>query len=246
MQHKTVIITGAGSGIGRAIALKFATQGANVVVADLNEAGGLQTAQRVEERGGSGHFVRTDTARPADCERLVQEALERFGALQCAVNNAGIGSVGVKTADYPLDRWEREIAVNLSGVFYGMRYQLAAMLQGGGGSIVNISSVLGVTATPLSVAYIAAKHGVVGLTKAAALEYAQRGIRVNAVGPGYTETALLAKYDDAKRNSVIARHPMGRLARPEEIANLVHWLCTDEASYINGAYLPADGGYTAQ
>lgn len=187
-----------------------------------------------------------DTSRPADCANTVQQALERFGALHCAVNNAGIGGAGVKTADYPLERWEREIAVNLSGVFYGMRYQIAAMLEGGGGAIVNIASVLGVTAIPLSAAYIAAKHGVVGLTKTAALEYAQQGIRVNAVGPGYTETPLLAKYDEARLAGVLARHPMGRLARPEEIANMVHWLCTDEASYVTGAYLPADGGYTAQ
>ncbi|HRO40277.1 MAG TPA: glucose 1-dehydrogenase [Flavobacteriales bacterium] len=246
MKNKTVIVTGAGSGIGRAVALKFARGAANVVVADVHEAEGKRTVQQVVEQGGNACFVMADTSRPADCANTVQQALERFGALHCAVNNAGIGGAGVKTADYPLERWEREIAVNLSGVFYGMRYQIAAMLEGGGGAIVNIASVLGVTAIPLSAAYIAAKHGVVGLTKAAALEYAQQGIRVNAVGPGYTETPLLAKYDEARLAGVLARHPMGRLARPEEIANMVHWLCTDEASYVTGAYLPADGGYTAQ
>ncbi len=217
-----------------------------MVLADLHVEAGKRVVDEIAALGGKAHFVQMDTAIPADSDRLVREAVKHFGRVDCAVNNAGIGGAGVKTGEYPLERWEREIAVNLGGVLHGMRHQIPAMLENGGGAIVNTSSMLGVTATPLSAAYIAAKHGVVGLTKAAALEYAQQGIRVNAVGPGYTETPLLAKYDEARRNNVVARHPMGRLARPEEIASMVYWLSTSEASYVTGAYFPVDGGYTAQ
>lgn len=246
MKGKTVIVTGAGLGIGKAIATRFASSGANVVVADFNEEAGDKTVKEITARGGAALFIKTDVSQAAECEQLVKKTVERFGQLNYAVNNAGIGSKGVETGVFPIESWDREIATNLSGVFYGMRYQIPEMLNGGGGAIVNISSVLGVTATPLSVAYIAAKHGVIGLSRTAALEYAQQNIRINAVGPGYTDTPLLSKYSEEKRARVIGRHPMGRLARPEEIANMVFWLCSDEASFATGAYYPVDGGYTAQ
>ncbi len=246
MKGKTVIVTGAGLGIGKAIATRFASSGANVVVADFNEEAGDKTVKEITARGGAALFIKTDVSQAAECEQLVKKTVERFGQLNYAVNNAGIGSKGVETGVFPIESWDREIATNLSGVFYGMRYQIPEMLKGGGGAIVNISSVLGVTATPLSVAYIAAKHGVIGLSRTAALEYAQQNIRINAVGPGYTDTPLLSKYSEEKRARVIGRHPMGRLARPEEIANMVFWLCSDEASFATGAYYPVDGGYTAQ
>ena len=246
MKGKTVIVTGAGLGIGKAIATRFASSGANVVVADFNEEAGDKTVKEITARGCAALFIKTDVSQAAECEQLVKKTVERFGQLNYAVNNAGIGSKGVETGVFPIESWDREIATNLSGVFYGMRYQIPEMLKGGGGAIVNISSVLGVTATPLSVAYIAAKHGVIGLSRTAALEYAQQNIRINAVGPGYTDTPLLSKYSEEKRARVIGRHPMGRLARPEEIANMVFWLCSDEASFATGAYYPVDGGYTAQ
>ncbi len=245
MKNKTVIITGAGSGIGKATAIKFAANGANVVAADLNAEAGKKVVEKITAQNGSAIFVKTDISKAEECEMLVKKTVEHFGKLDCAVNNAGIGSAGVKTAEYPVEHWDKVIAVNLNGVFYGMKYQMTEMLKTGGGSIVNISSVLGVTAIAGSVAYIAAKHGVIGLTKTAAVEYAAENIRVNAVGPGYTETPLLSKYDEEKMNAVIGRHPIGRLAHPEEIANMIYWLCTNEASYVTGAYFPVDGGYTA-
>lgn len=245
MNGKTVIITGAGSGIGRAAALKFAQNGANVVISDINETTGRAAADEVEKAGGRALFVLADTSIPEDNERLTEAAVKHFGKLDCAVNNAGIGSIGKRTANYDISHWDKVISVNLSGVFYGMQPQLREMLKTGGGAIVNISSVLGVTAYPGSVAYIAAKHGVIGLTKTAAVEYAKGNIRVNAVGPGYTETPLLSRYDEEKRAATVARHPVGRLGKAEEIANLIYWLCSDEASFVTGAYYPADGGYTA-
>lgn len=246
MKNRTVIVTGAGSGIGRAVAHKFSDNGANVVVADINTEIGNKTVEEITVKNGIVFFIKTDISQAKDCELLVKKTIEKFGHLNYAVNNAAIGSAGVKTADYSIENWDKEIAINLSGVFYGMRYQIPEMLKSGCGAIVNISSVLGSVATQLSVAYIAAKHGVIGLTKTAALEYAQQNVRINAVGPGYTDTPLLSKYSEEKRASVIQRHPIGRLAKPEEIANLIYWLCSDEASFVTGAYYPVDGGYTAQ
>lgn len=245
MPSKTVIITGAGSGIGKAIAHKFSKNNFNVVVADINPDHGQSTVEEIKAKGGSAIFIMTNTAIPEDSVNLVAKTIEEFGSLDCAVNNAGISGVGVNTHEYPVDRWDKEISVNLSGVFYGMRSQLAQMLLQNQGVIVNIASVLGVRGVPLSSAYVAAKHGVVGLTKTAALEYAQKNIRINAVGPGYTDTPLLGHYNEDKMAKVLNRHPAGRLAKPEEIANMVFWLCSDEATYVNGAYFPVVGGYTA-
>ena len=179
-------------------------------------------------------------------EKSVAFAIERFGRLDVAVNNAGIGGDIAKTADYGLEGWDKVIAVNLSGVFYGMKHQIPAMLRSGGGSIVNIASIMGSVAARDTAGYVAAKHGVVGLTKTAALEYAEDGIRVNAVGPGYIDTPLLQVLDKATYDGLVGLHPIGRLGRPEEVAELVLFLASDRASFITGRYHVADGGYTAQ
>jgi NAD(P)-dependent dehydrogenase (short-subunit alcohol dehydrogenase family) len=240
-------VTGAGSGIGRAIAERFAAEGASVVVSDIDEAGGAETAARIENGGGRATFVRADSSKPADAEALVAGAISAFGALHLAVNNAGIGGPSAPTGEYPIDGWDRVIAVNLSGVFYGMRHQIPAMLRAGGGSIVNIASILGAVGFRKAPAYAAAKHGVVGLTRTAALEYAARKIRVNAVGPAFIETPLIEKsMTPEAREKLAAMHPIGRLGEPAEVAELVTWLSSDKASFATGGYYPLDGGYLAQ
>ncbi len=248
LKDKVAIVTGGSSGIGRAIALIFAREGAKVVVSDLDDEGGRDTVQQIAAQGGDAFFVRSDVAAPADMEHLVQQAIDRYGALHVACNNAGVGGETVPTADYPIEEWNRVIAVNLSGVFHGMKYQIAAMLKSGGGSIINVASILGAVGFATAPAYTAAKHGVVGLTQVAALEYSARGIRVNAVGPGFIHTPMIGKLesDRAVNDALVAAHPIGRLGQPEEVAELVAWLASDRASFVSGAYYPVDGGYLAR
>ncbi|MCC6411890.1 MAG: SDR family oxidoreductase, partial [Saprospiraceae bacterium] len=192
-------------------------------------------------------FVQADVSSAADNERLVNETLITYGALHIACNNAGIGGPQGPVGEYPIDGWDKVIGINLSGVFYGMRYQIPAMLKSGGGAVVNIASILGQAGTPGSSAYVAAKHGVVGLTKSAALEYSAQGIRVNSVGPGYIKTPLLTKnLTDDVIQSLVALHPIGRLGEASEVAELVFWLSSDNASFVTGAYYAVDGGYLAQ
>ncbi len=193
LKTRVALVTGAGSGIGRAIAERYASEGANVVASDVDETGGAETVMRIRGRGGRAIFVHADSSRPKDSEALVSFAVEEFGALHVAANNAGIGGPSASVGEYPIDGWDRVIAVNLSGVFYGMRYQIPAMIESGGGSIVNIASILGQVGFRDASAYVAAKHGVVGLTQSAALEYGGRKIRVNAVGPGFIKTPLIEK-----------------------------------------------------
>lgn len=244
LNGKVALVTGAGSGIGEAVALMLARQGAAVVLSDMDESGGQRVAQAIAHAGGSALFVKGDVSRAADCERLVSAGMERYGRLDIAVNNAGIGGPPALTGDYPLDGWDHVIAVNLSGVFYGMRYQIPAMLKGGGGSIVNIASILGQVGFATASAYVAAKHGVVGLSKNAALEYGALGIRVNSVGPGFIRTPLLTKHlSEEQLAPIAALHPMGRLGTSEEVAELVVWLASDKASFVTGAYYAVDGGY---
>ena len=248
LKDKVALVTGAASGIGRCVALTWAREGARVVLADLNEEQGHESAALVRELGAEALYLRADAGSPADHEALVALTMRHFGRLDVACNNAGIGGASAPTADYPLDAWEQVLRVNLSGVFYACKYQIAAMLQGGGGSIINMASILGAVGFANSAAYTAAKHGVLGLTKAAALEYSARGVRVNAVGPGFIHTPMISglEQDPATHAALVAAHPMGRLGQPEEIAELVAWLASDRASFVTGAYYPVDGGYLAR
>jgi NAD(P)-dependent dehydrogenase (short-subunit alcohol dehydrogenase family) len=244
---RVALVTGAGSGIGRAIAIGLAAAGARVVVSDLDEGGGAETLAQIEKSGGKATFVRADVSKPDDCEALVESAVKEFGALQVAVNNAGIGGPSAPTGEYPIEGWDRVISINLSGVFYGMRYEIPAMLDSGGGSIVNIASILGQVGFANAPAYVAAKHGVVGLTRNAAIEYAARGIRVNAVGPAFINTPLIEKdMTPEGRAALVSKHPVGRLGEPEEVAEIVVWLSSDKASFVTGSYYAVDGGYLAQ
>ena len=245
LDQKVAIITGAGSGIGRAMATLYASEGAKVVVSDISEKHGEETVKMIKDSGGTALFVKADSSSPEDNQSLVNRTVQEYGALHLAVNNAGIGGAIAPTGEYPIDGWQKVIEINLSGVFYGLRYQIPAILAAGGGSIINVASILGQAGTKGSPAYVAAKHGVVGLTKTAALEYAQQNIRVNAIGPGYIRTPLLDQLDDATMNALVGLHPIGRLGEAEEVANLALFLNSDKASFITGAYYPVDGGYLA-
>lgn len=247
LENKVAIVTGAGSGIGRSVALAYAREGAKVVVADIDEAGGTETVRQIKAQSGEALFVKSDSSSAEGNRLLVEDTVKHYGGLHIACNNAGIGGPIAMTGEYPVDGWDKVIAINLSGVFYGMRYQLPAILQSGGGAIINMASILGNVGARFSPAYVAAKHGVVGLTKTTALEYANQNIRVNAVGPGYIMTPLLTKnLTKEMMDGVAALHPIGRLGQPEEVAELVLWLSSDKASFVTGAYYPVDGGYLAQ
>jgi NAD(P)-dependent dehydrogenase (short-subunit alcohol dehydrogenase family) len=246
--EKVALVTGSGSGIGRTTARFYAREGARVVVSDVDMDGGKETIEMIKSDGGEAVLIRADVSRPEDCESLVQSTVEQFGRLDFACNNAGIGGEQNPTADYSIEGWQKLISINLSGVFYCMKYEIPAMLETGGGSIVNIASILGKVGFAGSPAYVTSKHGVVGLTQNAAVEYGQNGIRVNAVGPGFIHTPMISDLAEDKETNerLVALHPIGRLGNPEEVAELVIWLSSDKASFITGSYYPIDGGYLAR
>ncbi len=248
LDGKVAIVTGGASGIGQSTALLYAQNGASVIVSDIDDARGRETARQIEQAGGKAAYVRADVSRPEECERLVQATLDQYSRLDIAFNNAGIGGESHSVADYSVAGWEKVIAINLSGVFYCMKYEIPVMLKTGGGAIVNMSSILGQVGFANAPAYVAAKHGVIGLTQTAAVEYTQSGIRVNSVGPGFISTPMIAglEQDPQLNNLLISLHPIGRLGKPEEVAELVVWLSSDKASFITGAYYPVEGGYLAR
>ena len=245
---KVALVTGGGSGIGQAACHLYAREGAKVIVSDIDPRGGEAVVQAVKEEGGEAIFLRADVSNPGDCQAMVDTTVEEYGRLDIAFNNAGIGGEANLTGEYSVEGWQKVIDINLSGVFYCMKYEIPVMLQSGAGAIVNMASVLGQAAFAQSPAYVAAKHGVVGLTKTTAVEYSNQGIRVNAVGPGFISTPLISNLEEDQqiRNYLVSLHPMGRLGESEEVAELVIWLSSDKASFVSGAYYAVDGGYLAR
>ncbi len=249
LENKVALVTGAAMGIGEATALAFAKEGAKVVVSDTSPKG-EEVVARIRKEGGDARFIAADVSRPSEVKALVEGAVKTFGRLDIAFNNAGISGEQAPTADMTEGGWEKTLSINLSGVFYCMKYELAQMLQQGGGAIVNNASILGTVGFAGAAAYVAAKHGVLGLTKTAALEYATKGIRVNAVCPGFIETPMLSAagllQDKNTRSMLEGLHALNRLGQPDEVAQAVVFLASERASFITGHPLLVDGGYVAR
>jgi NAD(P)-dependent dehydrogenase (short-subunit alcohol dehydrogenase family) len=242
---KVAIVTGAGGGIGRASALAFAREGASVVVADVDPDGGAETVALITGSGGAAEFVRTDVAVSADVQAMVARTIERYGRLDFAHNNAGVPSANFPVADFPEEEWDRVTGIMLRGVFLCLKYEIPHML-GEGGAIVNTASGAGLVGYPAQPAYVASKHGVLGLTKTAALDYGKLGVRINAVCPGTVWSPMVHGAVDGQpeiEQFLVGLHPIGRIGEAEEIANAVIWLCSDDASFVLGHALSVDGGY---
>jgi NAD(P)-dependent dehydrogenase (short-subunit alcohol dehydrogenase family) len=249
LQDKVALVTGGSSGIGKSAALAFAREGAKVAIADIQVDRGMETVNVIEEADGEAIFVKTDVSRHDEVEALIGRTVETYGRLDCAFNNAGIEGEQAKTAECTVENWNRVIDVNLRGVWLCMKYEILQMIRQGVGSIVNMSSVAGLVGYQNIPAYTASKHGILGLTKAAALEYATSGIRINAVCPGVIRTEMVERFtggDTEAESQLIATEPMGRMGRPEEVAEAVVWLCSDAASFVTGHAMAVDGGFVAQ
>ena len=249
LEGKIALVTGAGSGIGRESALAFAASGAQVMVSDVVVEGGEETVARIKAAGGEATFMRADVSQRADVEALIRQTVETYGRVDCAHNNAGIEGDMAPTADCTEANWDRTIAINLKGVWLCMKYEIPQMLEQGSGVIVNTSSVAGLVGFVTLPAYVATKHGVAGLTRTAALEYAQQGIRVNAVCPGVIHTPMIDRIvggDAEAEAQFTALEPVGRMGSPAEVARAVVWLCSDAASFVTGVAMPVDGGFVAQ
>ncbi|WP_225336569.1 SDR family oxidoreductase [Halomicrobium urmianum] len=246
-QSRTAIVTGAASGIGRATAERFAAEGANVVVSDVDADGGRETVDRIEADGGTAAFVETDVSDADDVEAMVAEAVDAYGGLDVAVNNAGIEGETDPLAEVSEDAWDRVVDINLKGVWLCLKHELPELVDGGG-AVVNVSSIAGLVSAG-GVPYVASKHGLVGLTRVAATQYAADDVRVNAVCPGVIDTPMVDRAGDADPEAIeqfVGMQPLGRMGTPEEVANAIVWLCSDEASFVTGSAYPVDGGYLAQ
>ncbi|EAZ89885.1 SDR family oxidoreductase [Crocosphaera chwakensis] len=244
---KVAFVTGAASGIGRATALAFAREGVNVVVADISEQGNQETTRLIEEMGGQAIAVKCDVTQTESVKSALDKTIESFGRLDFAFNNAGVEQKKAATAEIEEQEWDRIVDTNLRGVFLCMKYEIPLLLKQGGGAIVNTSSGAGVIGIKSGAAYTAAKHGLIGLTKAAALDYASQNIRINAVAPGYINTSMMDRFTGGTaegRHKVVSQEPIGRVGQPEEIANAVVWLCSDASSFVVGHALVVDGGQT--
>lgn len=249
-EGKVVMISGGSSGIGAETAIAFAEEGAKVVITDVNEEKGRKLAEEINESGGTAVFMKHNVSDAKQTKEIINKIVENFGKLDVAFNNAGIAGPSLPISEYPEEEWERVISINLLGVYYGMKYQIQQMLKQGGGTIVNNSSILGKVGFNNASAYVAAKHAVVGLTKAAALEYASKNIRINAVNPAFIKTPLIEnagmKEGTEMYDMLVGLHPIGRLGNPREVANAVLFLSGEDASFIHGESLMVDGGYTAK
>jgi NAD(P)-dependent dehydrogenase (short-subunit alcohol dehydrogenase family) len=246
---KVALVTGASSGIGRATALAFARAGAKVCVVDVTEKGGQETVKMIEAADGKAFFVKCDVSKPKEVEAMVKAVVKKYGRLDCAFNNAGIEGISANTAECSEENWDRTIAINLKGAWLCMKHELPHMLKQGSGAIVNCASIAGLVGFTGLPAYTASKHGLVGLTKTAALECAKTGVRINAVCPGVIKTPMIDRFthgDKAAEAGLAAAEPVGHVGKPEEIADAVLWLCSERASFVTGQAIAVDGGWTAQ
>ncbi|AEV33460.1 dehydrogenase of unknown specificity, short-chain alcohol dehydrogenase like protein [Owenweeksia hongkongensis DSM 17368] len=245
LENKVALVTGAGSGIGKAVATLYAKEGAKVIVNDINPENGQLVVDQIKSEGGEAFFIGGDVSKEEDVQNLIKNTVAKYGQLDIACNNAGIGGEQNLTGQYSVDSWNKVVAINLNGVFLNCKYQLEQMEKNGGGVIVNMASIHGMAAAPMSSAYTTTKHAVVGLTKNIGVEYAQKNIRCNAVGPGYIDTPLLSMASPEMLEALKAKHPMNRLGKAEEVAELVLFLSSEKSSFITGGYYLIDGGYTA-
>ncbi len=244
-EGKVVIVTGASSGIGQATAFAFAREGAKVILSDIQERDGVATVNAIKKENGEAHFISCDVSSEEQVKSLVEKTIEKYGRLDCAYNNAGVEGAPSSTIECSTENWDKTININLKGVWLCMKYEIPAMLRNGKGSIVNCSSIAGLVGFETIPAYVASKHGVIGLTETAALEFAKNNIRVNAVCPGAIHTPMLDRFTHGEEKTMAEQDPMGRVGRPEEIADSVLWLCSDKASYVTGQSIAVDGGWVA-